>query len=181
MPESRQPAAGGGGTPGYREVLRPAAWVWLLVAAFAAALGVAYGYAFDAATGWLVAALTLGLLAVLLGSLWRTRIEVTAAGFRADRALLPGRWIGRVAALDREQAFRARTDRADGRAHLVLRTWSTGLAVVVEVTDPDDPHPYWLVSSRRPVALAAAVEALRDRAAQAPDGPESARQDEGRP
>ena len=31
----------------------------------------------------------------------------------------------------------------------------------VAVTDPDDPVPYWLVSTRRPEELRAAIEAER--------------------
>jgi Protein of unknown function (DUF3093) len=42
----------------------------------------------------------------------------------------------------------------------VLRPY---IATAVEITlnDPDDPVPYWLVSSRRPRAFAAAVNAAR--------------------
>jgi hypothetical protein len=45
---------------------------------------------------------------------------------------------------------------ADARAYLVLRGYCGG-AVKVEVDDPGDPTPYWLVSSRRPLQLAAAL------------------------
>lgn len=150
------------GAPPYREVLRPGPWVWVLAASFAGALGIAYGFAYGGSTGWLVAGATMTLLGLMIGLLWRTPIEVGPESFRADRAVLPARWIGRVAPLDRDQAFRARTVDADARAHLVLRTWASAVAVVVEVTDPDDPHPYWLVTTRRPGELAAALVALRE-------------------
>jgi hypothetical protein len=149
-------------TTQYSEVVRPGPWIWLLAASFAAALGIAYGYAYHGATGWIVAGATAVVLGLLIGTMWRTPLQVDADGFRAGRAVLPGQWIGRVAPLDREQAFRARTTDADARAFLMLSTWATSLAVVVEVIDPDDPHPYWLVSTRRPQELAAAVVALRD-------------------
>ena len=65
-------------------------------------------------------------------------------------------------ALDEEAARRAFGVEADARAYLVLRPYVRG-AVRVHVLDPDDPAPYWLVSSRRPErlaqALAAAIEA----------------------
>ena len=48
---------------------------------------------------------------------------------------------------------------ADARAHLVLRPW---VSTTVELTlaDPADPVPYWLVSTRRPGALASALGRL---------------------
>jgi hypothetical protein len=40
--------------------------------------------------------------------------------------------------------------------------------VRVEVSDAADPVPYWLVSTRRPQRLAAALQAARDAAKQSP-------------
>ena len=63
--------------------------------------------------------------------------------------------------LDADQARRRAGVDADARAHLVLRPY---VATAVEITldDPADPVPYWLVSTRRPDALAAAVGRLVD-------------------
>jgi hypothetical protein len=145
----------------YAEVLRPRWWVWLLPLTFAGLLGIAYGAAYGATTGWLAGAATAALLLPALALGTRTRITVDPGGVRAGRARLPARYIGEVRCLDREQAFRARTSAADPRAYLVLRTWSTTTAVALEVTDPEDPHPYWLVSTRRPQRLADALVAAR--------------------
>ena len=41
-------------------------------------------------------------------------------------------------------------------AWLLLRGWIPGV-VKIELTDADDPTPYWLVSTRNPAALAAAL------------------------
>lgn len=145
----------------YTELLLPRWWVWLLPAAFAALLGIAYGAAYGATAGWSVAALAAALLlpALALGS--RTKIAVDPSGVTAGRARLPARYIGAVRALDSAQTFRARTSAADPRAYLLLRTWSAATAVALEVTDPDDPHPYWLISTRRPQRLADALVAAR--------------------
>jgi hypothetical protein len=48
----------------------------------------------------------------------------------------------------------------DARAHLCLRGW-IGSAVRVELVDLQDPTPYWVVSTRRPQELVAAVAAGR--------------------
>ena len=48
--------------------------------------------------------------------------------------------------------------RLDARAYVCLRAWArTGVHVVLE--DPQDPTPYWLVSTRRPQDLAQALRA----------------------
>ena len=49
---------------------------------------------------------------------------------------------------------------ADARAYLLLRPYLKR-AVRVEINDPADPTPYWLVGTRRPEDLAEALEALR--------------------
>ena len=48
---------------------------------------------------------------------------------------------------------------ADARAYLLLRPYLKR-AVRVEITDPADPTPYWLVSTRHPDRLAEAVTTL---------------------
>ena len=48
---------------------------------------------------------------------------------------------------------------ADARAYLVLRPYLKR-AVKVEITDPADPAPYWLVCTRHPEELAKALNAL---------------------
>lgn len=84
------------------------------------------------------------------------RLEVDAGEFRAGRAHIPTSYVGAVTALD-EEATRATAGRdADARAYLVLRPWLKR-AVRVEITDPGDPTPYWLVSTRHPRELAEAL------------------------
>jgi hypothetical protein len=144
----------------YRELLLPRWWVWLLPLGFAGVLGLAYATAYGAGAGWLVgAAAALVLVALTLGT--GTRIVVDDSGVRAGRAHLPARFIGTVRSLDGAATFRARTAAADPRAYLLLRTWSAPSSVVMEVTDAEDPHPYWLLSTRRPQRLADALEAAR--------------------
>ena len=45
---------------------------------------------------------------------------------------------------------------ADARAYLLLRPYLKR-GVRIDLTDPSDPAPYWLISSRRPDGLAAAL------------------------
>jgi hypothetical protein len=46
---------------------------------------------------------------------------------------------------------------------MVLRPGVGPGAVVVEVTDPEDPHRTWLLASRRPQATASAIAQARGR------------------
>lgn len=147
----------------YRERLWPSWWVWAVAVSLAGFLGIAYGFAYGAVWGWgLFVPLTAVLVAALVWSAPTVRVDERV--LRAGRARLPLPWVGRVAALDAVRSREARGAKGDPAAYLLLRTWTTGTSVLAEVTDPEDPHPYWLVSSRRPEALAAALIAARDRA-----------------
>jgi hypothetical protein len=48
----------------------------------------------------------------------------------------------------------------DARAWLCIRGWIDPV-VRVQVTDPSDPAPYWVVSTRNPDQLVAALQAAR--------------------
>ncbi|MFT4188985.1 MAG: DUF3093 domain-containing protein [Aeromicrobium sp.] len=111
------------------------------------------------------AMLVAGGLVAAYGSL---RIAVDDE-LRAGRAHLEGRFIGAVEVLD-PAAYRATMGpRADVRAWLVTRPWIVeGVKVVLD--DASDPVPYWLLGSRHPDQLAAAVEALRQTGRQAATG-----------
>lgn len=91
---------------------------------------------------------------------------------RAGPAHLTGRHVGAVTRLDPEQYRHLMGPGADARAHLVTRPWLDE-GVRVDVDDPADPVPYWLIGSRDPDALAAAVSSLRHTGpGAAPGGPE---------
>jgi uncharacterized protein (DUF58 family) len=127
-----------------------------------ASLAVAYGAVLGAGAGILVG--VLGVLLVVLGiSRWAVRIEVSEDSLRAGRATLPWRYTGRVLALDAEQTRRARGPEGDPTAHMVLRPGAGPGSVLVEVTDPEDPHATWLLATRHAGQLARAIEEARGR------------------
>lgn len=144
----------------YREALRAPWWLWLVVTFMSASLGLAYDYALGLTFGMLSGLLAWGLCAWGLIR-WTLLIEVDQRGVRVGRARLPLRYAGRSVALDAEASRRMRTVDADARAFLALRTTVTAESVLLEVTDPADPHPYWLISTRRPQDLAAAIDSAR--------------------
>lgn len=117
---------------------------------------------------WLPTALTWSITAVvvslvLLGLLGygSPRITLAADTLRAGRARIETEYVGRAEPLDAEAAWRAAGPDVDARAYLLLRPYLKG-AVRLEITDPDDPAPYWLLSTRHPASLAAALNGLRE-------------------
>jgi hypothetical protein len=103
-----------------------------------------------------------GCAAVLLA--WsHTTIEVSDGELRAGSATLPLATAGEVAALDETQSRALRGPRADPRAFMLIKPYLR-LAVYVEVTGEDQERPYWLIGSRRPAELVAAIERSRPQA-----------------
>jgi Protein of unknown function (DUF3093) len=147
------------GTRPYRERLWPPAWLWPVAVAWPAMLGVAYGYATTALVGWLVG-VGAAVLAVVGLVDWSPTLAVDASGLTAAGVHLPADCLGAAQVLDRAASRRVRGVDADARAFMVVRGWVGG-AVVVDVTDPLDPTPYWYLSTRRPGELVAALDAVR--------------------
>lgn len=101
-----------------------------------------------------------GVVAVLLAALFvrygGAMVEVDAERLRAGRASIEREHLGKVEALTGEAVRNAFGRDCDPAAYLVLRSYLRG-AVRVEITDPHDPAPYWLIATRRPEQLAAAL------------------------
>ena len=138
----------------YRERLWPAPWVFISTALVIPASLLVF-LPISLPLGVVVA---IGLYAAIVAVLLATTapIEVTATTFRAGRARIGREFIGKVTAFDGPEATAERGVRLDARAWLLVRGWIPGL-VRVEITDPSDPTPYWLVASRRPDELAEAL------------------------
>lgn len=137
----------------------PASW-WLIAAAFGLTFIIAIGGYFP--VPWFIAIAVLGVL-LLGGALvafgWK-RVSVGPAGVAVGDAVLQWPYVGDVRVLDPTQ-WRARLGpEADARAFLHVRPYVKS-GVEIEVADPADPHPYWLIASRRPADLAAAVTGSR--------------------
>jgi hypothetical protein len=140
----------------YRERLGvPLRW-WVQATMFLATLWLAFIVATPAWLAWTATgaclAVTFGLMAYVGSAL----VEVTGTEFRAGRARIPRRLLGTPEPLDREQTRRVLSVEADARAYLATRP-SLKAAEKVPVCDPDDPAPYWLVGTRHPRRLAAAL------------------------
>ena len=146
--------------PTYVEPLAVPAWAWPAAVALALLLAApVHGGAGGArAVVPYVVAVLLALAVLALSS--RGRIVVDDGVLHVPGARAPVDVLGAVQALDAEQTRRLRGPTADVRAHVAARPWLRR-AVQVRIEDPDDDTPYWLVTTRRPQELAAALEAAR--------------------
>ena len=137
-------------------------WLW-----WPAALGVAVllaaeiGLGAPALTTWVPYAVLPPAAAAALWWLGRIRLAVTGGELRVDDARLPLRFVADAIPLDAAGRRELLGVGADPLAFVVQRPWVSG-AVQVLLDDPADPTPYWLVSTRHPARLAAAVLAGRD-------------------
>ncbi len=138
----------------------PFRW-WVQGTMLVASLWLAVIVALPEAAAWLVTAVAMLVLAAVLISVGSARLTVRDGVFRAGRASIPGRHLGAATALDPESTRRISGVEADARAYLLLRPYLKR-AVKVEITDPADPAPYWLVATRHPDRLAQALTALNE-------------------
>jgi Protein of unknown function (DUF3093) len=149
--------------PSYRERLRPPFAWWVLgeITALIFATFVWAGFGWPVVIGSYV--VFCGGCAVPLLVWGHTTVEVTPGELRVAKSTLPLAYAGEVAALDEPQARALRGPRADPEAFMFLRPYLK-LAVYIQVTGEGQDHPYWLIGTRRPVELAAAIERSRPQA-----------------
>ena len=150
-----QPAA-------YDERLRvPLRW-WALGTMFVASVLLAFLVALPL---WLALAGTGVLVVVWVGlftAYGAARISVRDGVLTAGRARIPVAYVGGVDALDAAGTRLLAGREADARAYLLIRPYLRR-SVRVDIADPADPTPYWLLTTRHPDQLAAALSSARSR------------------
>jgi Protein of unknown function (DUF3093) len=147
----------------YRERLRvPLAW-WLLAVPTVLILGATL-YA-GLAEPWpviIMAGLAAGCAAFLI-TLGLATVEIRNGALRAGNAVLPLTTVSEVVSLDEKQTMRLRGPRADPAAHLYSRPYlKQSVYLAVAASHPAaGSTPYWLIGTRHPAELAAAIERCR--------------------
>ncbi|WP_120005335.1 DUF3093 domain-containing protein [Nesterenkonia muleiensis] len=138
----------------YAERLWPAWWIWLSVVIIGSSfstiffpIGVTYG----------VIALIVGaVLAVVALMAITPRVEVTDQWLRAGRAQIEREHLGHVVAHRGAAAREQLGPGFDARSYQCVRGWISPV-LTAEITDPRDATPYWLISTRHPERLLAAL------------------------
>jgi hypothetical protein len=169
----------------YHERLHvPLGW-WLLglVTILVLATELAAGYSWPIAIA--VYVVLVAGLAVLLLNWGRPTVEVGGGELRAGPARLRLAAVGEVSALDEAQTRSLRGPRGDPAAFLLIRPYlrravyvevarpgaesrrgrgrlrRRGLRLRLDVVSPPVDSPFWLVCTRHPAELAAAIEGAR--------------------
>ena len=138
----------------------PLRW-WVQGTMLVVSLWLAMIVALPTPAAWTIAAIAMVGLSVGLLAFGAARVTVDGGFLRAGRARIAGLHLGTSSALDPEATRRIAGAEADARAYLLLRPYLKR-AVQVEITDPADPAPYWLISTRHPDELARALTKLTE-------------------
>lgn len=146
----------------YREKLRaPASW-WAIALVFGLTFVTAVGFYLGPVVAAGAGVVTTVGIATALAVIGGTTVQVDERGLTVGRSLLEWPYVGDATVLDAAATHDRLGPGADARAHVVQRPYIAE-SVEVVVADAADPHPYWLVSTRQPAQLAAAI--LRGRRA----------------
>lgn len=157
----------------------PLSW-WLVGLATIAVLAIEVIPGWPLAVEAIIFVVLVGCLVGLLLNWGRLSVEVSGGELRAGQARLPLTAVGEVTALDEAQTRSLRGPRADPAAYLMIRPYLRQ-SVYVEVTShqpgaaPSSSRqgwgsrqaslaaaaPYWLVCTRHPAELAAAINGAR--------------------
>lgn len=104
----------------------------------------------------------MGVVAATVIVLWISRhtLTVTDGELRVRGARLSVRYVDTVVGLEGRSMSRLLGRDGDPAAFLAVKPWITpGIQIVLD--DPDDPVPYWAVSTRHPRDLADALVRAR--------------------
>ncbi|WP_426515070.1 DUF3093 domain-containing protein [Diaminobutyricibacter sp. McL0618] len=148
----------------YRERLWAAPWLYISTALVIPASIIVF--APINMTAGIITAIVLygGCVAMLIAS--SPVIRVTDSDLFAGRASIPLTLVGEPTGYGPDAAQLERGQRLDARAWLLIRGWVKPV-VKVPVLDPQDPAPYWLISTRSPDQLVRALDEGRLAAASA--------------
>lgn len=157
--DPRQAAARGraAGHGGYRERLFVPWWHWPLPLLAAALLAAEVPMGFPGVPDWLPFAILVPLTMGMLIWLGRVRVGVADGELHVGDAHLPLRYVGQVEVLSGAEKRVALGRELDPAAFVVHRGWVPAV-IRVELTDPQDPTPYWIFSARSPKRIATLLE-----------------------
>jgi len=130
-------------------------WLWLFCLFIAASLAIAVQAAVGSTPAWIV------LLVQLLLFGWAAvttplHITLDSEQLCVGSARIERRFITIATALTSHEMALTRGRNANPRCWMAIRFWVSP-GVKIEISDPLDPTPYWLVSAKRASALAEAL------------------------
>jgi hypothetical protein len=143
----------------YREKLSPSLWT-LVAAALGAPMIALVLSPVDMTLALLGGAVVSALIIALLLAA-SPSVSVTGGELRAGRAHIDVHLLGDAEVLVGEEARAARGPELGPRSWTLVRGGIDGV-VRIPILDANDPAPFWIISSRTPDRLAAALRRARD-------------------
>ena len=137
----------------FREVLRPPIWVLAFIYFLFLSIVLSVWAALDNRAT--LVTLALSTIALIWISISMTS-EITFDGevLRIDKANIDLKYLGKATVLDKNAMRLLRTRDADPAAYLAIKFWEPR-GIRIDLNDPRDKTPYWLVTSKRGEEIAA--------------------------
>jgi hypothetical protein len=140
----------------YRERVRPNLGTFIAVATLLPAVTLV-SEPFDYRIG-----LAVGLILVI--SIWVALfflapvIQVGSSHLTVARAKIPRNLLGNIEEIANDQIFSERGPKLEPAAYKVFQG-TVKTAIKISLNDPNDPTPYWIISTRKPAKLAEVLRA----------------------
>lgn len=167
MTDSASAAASGAGTtesvprpsaPVFRERLYLPWWHWILPLFAAGLLATEVNMGYPGVRAWLPYIITIPLTLLLLWRFSSATVVVRDGELHVGEAHLPLEFAGETQIIPGRMKRQVLGPAFDPAAFALHRSWVAPM-VWIHVTDEEDPTPYWLLSSRHPDELVAAMRA----------------------
>jgi hypothetical protein len=140
----------------FREVWRPPLWVLAFIYFLFISVVISVWAALDNRAT--LVTLFISTIALIWISIAMTS-EITFDGnlLKIDKANIEIKYLGKVTVLDKTAMRLLRTRDADPAAYLAIKFWEPkGLRI--DLNDPRDKTPYWLITSKRGEEIAALLK-----------------------
>jgi hypothetical protein len=144
----------------YRETLYTPWWWYALGVGVAGVLAAEFHISGIGLTDWIPYCVLLPLSIVLVWWMGHARLEISEGEIRIRGAHLPLQYVSGAVALDARTLRRVVGREGDPAAFVSMRPW-IGPGVQFWLDDEDDPTPYWVVSTRHPDRVLAALRSGR--------------------
>lgn len=156
---NKQPSPVGSATSGpaaFDERLSVPLWWYLPAAGLGVLLGAEIHMGYPGVRSWIGYVVLIPLCLVGLWWLGRSRVQVRDGALTVGDSTVALAHIGHTDVVRKPDKQQALGPDLDPTAVVLHRTW-VGPVVRIEITDPVSDAPYWVVSSRRPDDLIAAL------------------------
>jgi hypothetical protein len=145
-----------GGQPVFHERLYLPWWHWLLPLLAAGLLAAEVNMGYPGVRAWLPYVITIPLTALILWRFGSATVIVRDGELWVGEAHLPLGYVGETQIVPANMKRGVLGPAFDPAAFALHRSW-VGPMVWIQLTDENDPTPYWLLSTRDPERLVAAL------------------------